>query len=81
MATLIDDNDVDGQLGKSIWWLLSIRCTSFRCISDSSYHCCVFFADQSRKYNHYKFFVSEAGNWNVTGDWFKQKTTHQNALL
>ena len=28
MATLIDDNDADGQLGKSIWWLLSIRCTS-----------------------------------------------------
>ena len=27
MATLIDDNDADGQLGKLIWWLLSIRCT------------------------------------------------------
>ena len=29
MATLIDDNDADGQLGKLIWWLLSIRCTSY----------------------------------------------------
>ncbi len=28
MATAIEDNDTDGQLGKSIWRLLSIRCTN-----------------------------------------------------
>ena len=28
MATTIDDNAVDEKSGKSIWWLLNIRCTS-----------------------------------------------------
>ena len=38
MATLIDDNDEDGQLGKSIWWLLSIRCTSLQKEGDAHEH-------------------------------------------
>ena len=28
MATAIDENDADGQLGKSIWRLLNFCCTS-----------------------------------------------------
>ena len=41
MATLIDDNDADGQLGKLIWWLLSIRCTSYFEKIDSTNNTCL----------------------------------------